>query len=176
MTTKKRPPPAYQEYAASMLASMQFREASLEARGLLWTIRLECWVNERVPADPERLARYLGVPRDLKPLLAEVISFFEIERGCLICPDLEGYRDELDARWARQSAGGKAGAEKTNEGKRNKASTTPSGNSTTTPTGSSRVLSTEQNSTEQESQNRSLGREVVPDAFVTDYDNYRGDY
>lgn len=176
MTTKKRPPPAFQEYAASMLASMQFREASLEARGLLWTIRLECWVNGQVPADPVRLARVLGAPRDLGPLLAEVISFFEIERGNLICPDLEGYRDELDARWARQSAGGKAGAEKTNEAKKNKASANPSGDSSGSPSGSSRVLSTEQHSTEQQSQNRSLGREVVSDDFVSDYENYRGDF
>jgi hypothetical protein len=168
VTAKKRPPPAFQEYAAPMLASMPFREASLAARGLLWTIRLECWVNGKVPADPRRLARVLGVSDDLTPLLAEVFSFFDVEREHMTCPELEGYREELNDRRARQSAGGKSGAEKANEAKKSKPSANPSGNSS----GSSRVLSTEQDSTEQTSQNQSVVGAIIPDDFVSDYENH----
>lgn len=155
-----------------MLASMPFREASLAARGLLWTIRLECWVNGKVPADPRRLARVLGVSDDLTPLLAEVVSFFDVEREHMTCPELEGYREELNDRRARLSAAGKSGAEKTNEAKKDKKSATPSASPSATPSGSSRPLSTDQDSTDQTSQNRSLEEPIIPDDFVSDYENH----
>ena len=51
-----RDPPAYQEYAASMMARTEYRVLSLEGRGLLYTLRNECWVNGQLPADPATLA------------------------------------------------------------------------------------------------------------------------
>lgn len=157
-----------------MLAQITFREASLAARGLLWTLRLECWVNGKVPADPKRLGRLLGSSDDLSPLLAEIRPFFEVSGEFMACPELEGYREELSQRRAKQSAGGKSGAEMTNASKAKQragnSTATPPGNSTPTPSGSGRVLSTVQNSQDQKSQNQSLGRDFVPDDFVSAYE------
>lgn len=62
-----RDPPAYQEYAASMMARTEYRVLSLEGRGLLYTLRNECWVNGQLPADPATLARVLGCIRPANP-------------------------------------------------------------------------------------------------------------
>ena len=48
---QNRTPPAYQEYAASVIANGDYRVLSLAERGLLYTLKLECWVNHRVPKD-----------------------------------------------------------------------------------------------------------------------------
>ena len=58
---QKRRAPAYQEYAADMLANMQYRMMSLEEKGLLHLLRNECWVNDQIPAKIEELAPYLGI-------------------------------------------------------------------------------------------------------------------
>jgi uncharacterized protein YdaU (DUF1376 family) len=110
-----RDPPAYQEYAASMLANYNFRALDLKARGALYTLRLECWVNKRLPADPDTLSRALGLSKDelfkVQPMLD---PFFKIEDGWLFSPELEDYRTYLDSRKKAQSEGGKKGAAKTN--------------------------------------------------------------
>ena len=84
----------------------------------------------------------------------------------MACLELEGYWEELSQRRAKQSAGGKSGAEMTNASK----AKLRASNSTATPSGSGRVLSTEQNSQDQKSQNQSLGRDFVPDDFVSAYE------
>ena len=72
-----REPPAFQEYAATMMASIDFRTMSLAARGLLYTMRLECWVNRQLPSDPARLALMLGFDAtEVSALLPKVIGFF----------------------------------------------------------------------------------------------------
>jgi len=176
MAYSKRPAPAYQEYASSIIASIEFRSANMAARGLWWTLRLECWANGKVPSDPKRLARVLGVTDDLAPLLAEIASFFEDDGEYLTCPELENYRNELNERRSKQSAGGKSGAEKTNASKAKQRSgnstANPSGSSTATPSGSGRALSIDKSSTEQKRQNQSLGNESIPDDFVSDYESH----
>lgn len=113
-----REPPAYQEYAASMMARTDYRVLSLEGRGLLYTLRNECWVNGTLPADPATLARVLGYPLDqVARALPELRPFFVTLGGMLRCPDLDDYRQHLEDRRERQSAGGRKGAEKTNEGR-----------------------------------------------------------
>ena len=57
---QSRDAPAYQEYPANFMARIQYRVMSLAERGLLLTLRHECWVNKQVPADPRTLARMLG--------------------------------------------------------------------------------------------------------------------
>lgn len=57
---QNRDAPAYQEYAASVMAKTQYRVLSLSERGLLYTLKLECWVNREMPSDPATLARVLG--------------------------------------------------------------------------------------------------------------------
>jgi len=115
---QNRPAPCYQEYSASMLANFQFRQMPLAARGLLYTLRLECWENHRLPADLKRLASVLRFDE------AEIIAamqwldpFFQTNDGWITSPDLEDYRTHLAGQRKAQSVGGKKGAAKTNAGK-----------------------------------------------------------
>ena len=172
-----RRPPAFQEYASTMLASIPFRVASLEARGLLYTLRLELWENERLPADPETLARLLGLsPADIARLLPSVMPFLLTVDGFLTCPELDAYRDELSERRERQSQGGKRGSAVTNRKRKTTVSRMGKGDSSTSPSnpqvprrvpGESLVKT----STEKQSPNQSLKQGFVPDAFVTEYES-----
>ena len=56
-----RPAPAFQEYASDLLAKREFRMMTLAERGLLMTMRLECWVNKSVPSSKSELALMFGV-------------------------------------------------------------------------------------------------------------------
>lgn len=94
-----RDAPAYQEYAAAVIADMRFRRLSLPERGLLYTMRLECWTNRGLPAAPVVLAKVLGVtPDEIEHLLPSIMTFFKTEGEQIICPELEEYRARLDAR------------------------------------------------------------------------------
>lgn len=116
---QKRPPPAYQEYAASMLASVDFRTMTLAERGLLYTLRLECWENGSVPRDPEILAKILGYSTDqISTCLLRIMNYFAVENGLIICPELEDYRNHLVEIRQKQSRGGKRGANTTNGNRR----------------------------------------------------------
>lgn len=103
-----RDAPAFQEYAASMMSRFEYRALSLSSRGLLYTLRLECWVNQRLPSDPIKLAKVLGLDKgEVGTLLPELTSFFAVEGEWLHSPDLEGYRNKVQDRRNRQSEGGK---------------------------------------------------------------------
>lgn len=116
-------PPAFQEYASDMLANRDFRSMSLPERGLLFTMRLECWVSVSVPADPVLLAKMLGFPpEDVRAALTPAVqAFFADNEGDLFSPDLEAYRAGQLDRKARQSEGGRAGGRKTQSKKRDQA-------------------------------------------------------
>lgn len=96
--------PAYLEYAADLLANRQFRLMTFGERGLLSTMKYECWVNGSVPADPSKLARLLGEPPETMSqlLTPAVLDFFHEgfspDGQVLICPDLEQYRLKLTER------------------------------------------------------------------------------
>lgn len=108
--------PAYQEYAANMLANGDFRALSLAERGLLYTVRLECWANGGVPSDMRRLANFLRFDEaDITAALPAIASFLRQDQGKLICPDLDDYRAAQEERRRRQSDGGKKGAASTNK-------------------------------------------------------------
>ena len=110
---QNRKPPAYQEYASTMLANISFRSMNMEARGLLHTMRLECWANYELPSDLELLSSVLGKP--VTPnFLKAVGSFFDIDDKRITCPELEDYRAHLEQRREKQSKGGKKEAETTN--------------------------------------------------------------
>ncbi len=118
MNSKKiRPAPAYQEYASDMLANAKYRMMSLSERGLLDTMRKECWVNHRVPKNPEELARYLGVEiKEINQNLSEkVLSFFKEVEGELICTELEDYRLNQQERERKMSEGGRKGGKNTQD-------------------------------------------------------------
>lgn len=107
--------PAYQEYPANLMARIEYRVMSLAERGLLLTLKHECWVNKQVPAEPRTLARMLGFDvAEIEAALPAVIPFFAIVGGRIVCPELDAYRAHLDGIRERQSQGGKQGAAKTN--------------------------------------------------------------
>lgn len=110
---QNREPPAFQEYAAAMMAKTEYRLMSLAGRGLLYTMRLECWVNRRLPPDAPRLARVLGFDvSEVAALMSEVRPFFALDSAGLYCPELENYREHVDERRHKQSEGGKQTAAK----------------------------------------------------------------
>ena len=114
---QNRKPPAFQEYAATILSSKAFRVMNLSQRGLLFTMRLECWVNQSIPSLSNELARYLGFSHSevSDALSAEVISYFNHSGNSYICPELEDYRKHLNDQKEKQRAGGKKGAATTNK-------------------------------------------------------------
>jgi uncharacterized protein YdaU (DUF1376 family) len=116
MMVQDRKAPAYQEYAATMLANRHYRLMSLAERGLLYAMRLECWENKDLPASYSELAKYLGVNESevSYAFTDRVKAFFKIDGNKLTCPELDSYRQHLNDRKAKQSEGGKKGAAKTN--------------------------------------------------------------
>jgi len=109
--TQNRQPPAYQEYAASMLANNNFRMMSLEARGLWYTLRLEHWVENPLPADPVKLAKILRLDIDVVTnALQEHGDLIVISGGMINIPELDDYREHLSDIRRKQSTGGKEGA------------------------------------------------------------------
>ena len=117
---QNRKPPAYQEYPAAILANRPFRLMSLASRGLVWSMRLECWENQSVPSSAYQLARTLGYQHDdvKDALTTEVMSFFKEINGVFISPELEDYRLHLNQRKRAQEEGGRKGAAKTNGAKK----------------------------------------------------------
>jgi hypothetical protein len=118
--TQNRQPPAYQEYAATMLADIKYRLMSLAERGLMDTMRRECWVNGGLPANPGPLAKILHYDQaEIEAALPAVMPFFAVERGVMVCPELEHYRIHLAEARERQAAGGRRSANKrkTEQGK-----------------------------------------------------------
>lgn len=116
MMVQDRKAPAYQEYAATILANKYYRLMSLAERGLLYAMRLECWENQDLPASASELARYLGIHEDevITAFTDRVKAFFKIDGNKLTCSELDNYRQYLNDRKARQREGGKKGAAKTN--------------------------------------------------------------
>ena len=115
---QNRQAPCYQEYSASMLANVNFRQMPLAARGLLYTVRLECWENHRLPADPSKLASVLRFDEsEIIAAMQWLDTFIRTKDGWLTSPELDDYRQHLADRRKAQSNGGKKGAAKTNAGK-----------------------------------------------------------
>jgi hypothetical protein len=129
---RNRDAPAYQEYAASMMARIEYRVMPLAARGLLYSMRLECWVNRSIPSTPSVMARLLGYqPGEIEQALPFVLPFFQASGETLICTELESYRQHISDIRERQSEGGKASAARTNAMR----TSNQAGNSTGSPTG-----------------------------------------
>ena len=149
--SQNRPPPAYQEYAAEMLANINFRLLSASQRGVLWTIRLECWRNKKLPSTPEQLALLTGLSVNEFSNALETLERFnliKVDGGFIYCQDLEDYRQSLLLRKLKQSEGGKKGARSTNRKKRetknnnnltDKSSSTTPGNPETSLPGNSNI-------------------------------------
>jgi hypothetical protein len=113
--TSKRDAPAYQEYASDWLANRKWRLMSLGERGLLDTMRKECWVNRSVPSNAEEIAKIFNLQEFevSKCLTSIVLSFFTIEGANLTCPELEAYREKLNERHNKLREGGSNGGKAT---------------------------------------------------------------
>lgn len=169
--TQNRPAPAYQEYAASLMARTEYRVLSLAQRGLLYSVKLECWVNHRVPADPATLARILGYSaEEVQNALPKIMPFLATQEGNLTCPELDDYRAHLQVIHDKKAEGGKRGAAMTN-GKR-KGAETLAAQSIGTASGISRVSrgSLVKSSSVQSSKTQPLERGVPSDEWVSDYE------
>ena len=174
--SQNRQAPAYQEYAATILAQLPFRTMTLQERGLLYTMKLECWVNVRLPNNHNDLAKVLGLPvAEIAASLAAVMPFFEVVDGFIISPELENYRAHLAERKSKQSQGGKRGSTITNSKRIRPAkavdavvSSTPSSNSQAPRRGKGE--SSVQPRTAKPSQSQPLEKMVIADPFVAEYE------
>lgn len=114
-------PPAFQEYAANLLASVEIRQLNEFELGLLFLVRLECWVNVKLPADPRRLALLLNRSQEwietCLPALLDT-SLLEEKDGFITSPGHEVYREKLRQTREAKAKGGQKGAEITNRKKR----------------------------------------------------------
>jgi hypothetical protein len=108
---RSRPAPAFQEYASDMLANSRYKTMSLAERGLMDTMRRECWVNGSIPKESNELAAYLGKPIDEinNNLSTKVLNFFRERNDQLVCPELDAYRASLEEKSKKMSEGGKRG-------------------------------------------------------------------
>jgi hypothetical protein len=165
---QNREPPAYLEYAATILANRQYRSMTLAERGLLYSMRLECWENKQVPASTDELAEYIGCDvADVKAALTDrVKSFLSEKDGSLTCPELDDYRQHLEDRRLKQSTGGKSGSAITNANR--KKLNCGSSNLQAPRRGS--VESLVKSSSVKSSQVQSLETGVIDDPFVRDYE------
>ncbi|MDP1766069.1 MAG: hypothetical protein Q8K83_04115 [Methylotenera sp.] len=179
--SQNRDAPAYQEYAATILAQLPFRTMTLQDRGLLYTMRLECWVNVRLPHNHNDLAKVLGLPvAEVVGSLAAVMHFFAVVDGFLVSPELDNYRAHLIERKVKQSNGGKLGSAMTNS-KRNRPAKNEGSELASTPSTHSRLTrqgeveslvkaSTEKLSQAKHSQNQPLESVIIVDSFVAEYE------
>lgn len=175
---QNRPAPAYQEYAAAMMASTPYRLLGLAERGLLYTMRLECWVNHGLPESPAALAKILGFDAaEVAAALPAVMPFFRKENGLITCPELDDYRRHLEATRLKQSEGGKQSAANKKGKSKSAESVTEQGAqgkevTCKSPTPKAQVLSSVQTSPAQPSQKQSLEK-GLPDEYIpwaTDYE------
>jgi hypothetical protein len=111
----KRPAPAYQEFASDMLAKREYRLMEFSEKGLLFHMRLECWVNKCLPSQKSELAQMFNLAElEIETMLTQnVLSFFTEKNGSLFCTELDAYRENLEATKAALSEGGRKGGQAT---------------------------------------------------------------
>lgn len=103
--------PGLMIYPADMLSSRRYQTMSAEERGVLDSIRNECWVNGSVPANKALLAKILLLEIDevRRGLTERVLHYLDEENGEFTMPDVERYRAEKEEVRRKQSQGGKKG-------------------------------------------------------------------
>lgn len=166
--------PYFQLYAANFLSNRQFKLMSLDERGILISIYMECWVNLSIPVASAELAKCLGFTEQevLKALTARVKSFLVEKEGNFISPELEGYREKFMEGRRKQSEGGKQGAKRKKEksmGKIEEVEGMPEGQPKGEPKGS--LIQIKSNSS---NSNQLIGKDVTSvsnKTWLDDYDN-----
>lgn len=182
--TQNREAPAYQEYAATVMAQIAYRTMTLQERGLLYSMRLECWVNGKLPERPAILAKVLGFSeQDITSSLPAVMPFFAVSEGFIVCPELEDYRKHLLEQKEKKRNGGRLGATITNKKRKPSKKRIDTGivaypltiSADNTATNSQlprrvKIDSLVKQSPVQSSQNQSLEKEIIDDPWVSEYD------
>lgn len=177
--SQNRDAPAYQEYAATMLSRLPFRTMSLQDRGLLYTMRLECWVNAQLPSNSNDLAKVLGLPiEQVVESLTAVMPFFTVVDGFIISPELEDYRVHLAERKIKQSQGGKRGSAITNSMRTRRGTATDREKNIPASTSASISRLTRQGGTESSVQQKTAKQNqtqlpvngAIADPFVAEYE------
>lgn len=111
------PLPWFRMFAANYLADRNFRTISLEERGLVLSMLLECWASIDIPKKPDELSQILGVPVDQvkRALTFKALSFFEERGDSYHSSFLDDQRNKfLEVRKARKEGGQKGAAIKKN--------------------------------------------------------------
>jgi hypothetical protein len=106
------PAPWFRLYAANFQSDRQYRMMSLEERGLLITLLLECWINVDVPSNVGEVSLFTGYPEGIvaNAFTERVKSFFTIKETSIFSPYLEEERKGYEDRYRKQVEGGKLGA------------------------------------------------------------------
>jgi hypothetical protein len=91
------------EYGSDLLGLEGVKLMTLNERGLLATMRWHLWANDTLPADPQLMARLLGLEAaEVQAALTDrVMSFFSPVKGDstrLICPELAAQMERLMER------------------------------------------------------------------------------
>lgn len=115
METKYDGFPAFQEYPADFLGNRDWRCLTLAQRGLLQTMRFECWTVGNVPADVNELAQCVGIgANELSEMLtAKVLRHFSKVGDVYVCDSLDKYKSYLINRREKMVEGGRKGGKKT---------------------------------------------------------------
>lgn len=107
------PLPWFRMFAANYLADRNFRTISLEERGLILSMLLECWASIDIPKNPTELSQILGVPVDQvrRALTSKALSFFDERGGSYHSRFLDDQRNKfLEERKAKKEGGQKGAA------------------------------------------------------------------
>jgi uncharacterized protein YdaU (DUF1376 family) len=115
MSEAKRKPPAFQLYAGDLLSDSLVQQMTLEEFGAHMKLLCHAWLEEGIPADPDRLARLLAVERKrFEKLWAIVGEAWEPGSGyCagkLVNARMERERFKLESFKRSRSEAGKKGA------------------------------------------------------------------
>lgn len=103
--------PGLMIYPADMLSSRRHQMMNAEERGVLESIRKECWVNGSVPTDHTQLAKILLLEIDevRRGLTERVLYYLDEKNGEFTMPDVERYRAEQEKLRSQRSQAGKKG-------------------------------------------------------------------
>lgn len=106
------PAPWFRLYAANFQSDRQYRMMSLEERGLLFTLLLECWISVDVPSSTEEIAAFTGYSQAAvnEAFTGRVQSYFRVDESAIVSPYLEEERQGYKDRQRKQIEGGKLGA------------------------------------------------------------------
>ena len=177
------PAPCFQVYAANVLASRPFRQADLVARGLVYTLLCEFWVNHRLPHDPADLAKILGFDaKEVAAALPAAMAFFNIDGDSIFCSQLEDYRTHLNEIREKQKKGGKLGAAITNKKTGRSVNCADialvgsTANPQVHPQIEARVSSKAKSNTSKQSQTQPLEKGITPVANSVENDEWLAEY